>query len=129
MSRAVDVAALRVTPAVWAVVYLLGVWAEPIVLAGWFPGVVGRGLFLAAAALSLLAMISVQRAHRQAALLAGTLATLSRGLTIVVVGLPGASRKSEIIGGSVWISATWFAVVIFALSAPVATAWRVRRWP
>ena len=63
---------------------------------------------------------------RLLASLTGMTAPVSRGLTILVIGQDVVPRKSEIIGGSVWMAVGWLVFTVWLLTVP-ACARRIRR--
>ena len=114
---------LRVTPAVFAVVFALGAWGDPVDLFGLPFGWLTRAAFTVAAATSVAAAVRPRTDRRVVALLTGVAATVSRGLTIVVIGQPVVPRKSEIIGGSVWVTVGWLVFAVWILTVPAAERW------
>lgn len=113
------------TPVVFAAVFALGVWADPVDLFGVHTAGATRVAFAVAAIASLASSVRPAEAVRLVALVAGLAATLSRGLTIVVIGSPGVTRKAEIIGGSVWLATAWMVFAVWVLTVP--SLWRRRR--
>lgn len=112
--------ALRVTPMVFCAIFLLGVWSEPIDFLGvgphWFPRV-----SFAAAAASMATSAAWPTEHtRFAALALGTWACLGRGLTLLIEGQELVPRKSEIIGGSIWMACSYFVLFAWIISVPLA---------
>lgn len=120
---AVDRIGLRVTPAVLAAVFALGTWADPIDLFGLPFGWLTRAAFAVAAVTSAAVALGPRPDRRLVALLAGVAATMSRGLTIIVIGQPVVPRKSEIIGGSVWMAVGWLVFAVWVLTVPAAERW------
>lgn len=115
------------TPIVFAAVYLLGVWADPIDLFGIHTAGLTRAAFAVAAAASMVSAARPVEVVRLVAMVAGLAATLSRGLTILVIGQDGLPRKSEIIGGSVWMATAWMVFAVWVLTVPSLWRWRRRR--
>ncbi len=115
------------TPIVFAGVYLLGVWADPIDLFGIHTAGLTRAAFLVAAVASIVSSARPVEVVRLVAMVAGLAATLSRGLTILVIGQDGVPRKSEIIGGSVWMATAWMVFAVWVLTVPSLWRWRRRR--
>ena len=111
------------TPAVFAFTFALGVWAEPIDLFGLPVSWLTRAAFLVAAVAMVAAAINPDQGVRLVAMLAGVAATLSRGLTILVVGQAGVPRKSELIGGSVWLAVGWLVFAVWVLTVPSVHRW------
>lgn len=120
---AVDRIGLRVTPLVLAAVFCLGVWADPIDLFGVPAGWLTRVAYAVAAVTSVAAAVRPGTDRRLVALLAGVAATMSRGLTIIVIGQPLVPRKSELIGGSVWMAVGWLVFTVWLLTVPAADRW------
>ena len=120
---AVDKVGLRVTPAVFAFVFALGTWADPIDLFGLPAGWVTRLAFAVACVTSAAVAFRPDPTFRLVAFLAGMFATVSRGLTILVLGQDIVPRKSEIIGGSVWMTVGWLVFAIWVLTVPAAARW------
>lgn len=115
------------TPLVFACVFALGVWADPVDLFGLPAGWLTRSAFAAALVCSTTAAAHPDEMSRLVAMIAGLTATLSRGLTILVIGQPGVPRKSEIIGGSVWMATAWMVFAIWVLTVPSLHRSRRRR--
>lgn len=115
------------TPVVFAGVYLLGVWADPIDLFGIHTAGLTRVAFAVAAVASVVSAARPVEVVRMVAMVAGLAATLSRGLTILVIGQDGLPRKSEIIGGSVWMATAWMVFAVWVLTVPSLWRWRRRR--
>lgn len=114
------------TPLVFAGVFGLGVWAEPINLFGLHTSWLTRCAFLVALVCSLAAAVHPDETTRFLAMCAGLTATLSRGLTILVIGQANVPRKSEIIGGSVWMATAWMVFAVWVLTVPSLHRWRRR---
>lgn len=114
------------TPLVFAAVFALGAWADPVDLFGIHTAGATRVAFAVAAVASLVSSVRPAEAVRLVALVAGLAATLSRGLTIVVIGSPGVTRKAEIIGGSVWLATAWMVFAVWVLTVPSLWRWRRR---
>lgn len=123
---AVDRIGLRATPAVFAVVFALGVWADPIDLFGLPFGWITRALFVVACVASTVAAADPDPTVRLVAFLTGIAASVSRGLTILVLGQDLLTRKSEIIGGTVWMAVGWMVFAVWLLTVPAAARWRTR---
>lgn len=64
---------------------------------------------------------------RAMAVLCALLATLSRGMTILVVNQPQLPRKAEIIGGTVWLATAYMVVIVWMLTVPLLGEWEQRR--
>lgn len=111
------------TPLVFAVTFALGVWADPIDLFGLPISWLTRAAFAVALVASLAAAVNPDEGTRLVAMLAGVAATLSRGLTILVVGQAGVPRKSELIGGSVWLTVGWLVFAVWVLTVPAVHRW------
>jgi hypothetical protein len=122
---AVDRIGLRATPVVFAAVFALGVWAEPIDLFGVHAGWVTRAAFAVACVTSLARRCPPPTppcgSSRSAP---GMFAAVSRGLTILVIGQDLVPRKSELIGGSVWMATGWMVFAIWVLTIPAAARWQ-----
>lgn len=114
------------TPLVFALVFALGVWAEPIDLFGLHTSGATRVAFVVALVSSLAAAVHPDETTRFLAMCAGLTATLSRGLTILVIGQDNVPRKSEIIGGSVWMATAWMVFAVWVLTVPSLYRWRRR---
>ena len=114
------------TPLVFALVFALGVWAEPIDLFGLHTSGATRVAFVVALVSSLAAAVHPDETTRFLAMCAGLAATLSRGLTILVIGQDNVPRKSEIIGGSVWMATAWMVFAVWVLTVPSLYRWRRR---
>ena len=114
------------TPLVFALVFALGVWAEPIDLFGLHTSGATRVAFVVALVSSLAAAVHPDETTRFLAMCAGLTATLSRGLTILVIGQANVPRKSEIIGGSVWMATAWMVFAVWVLTVPSLYRWRRR---
>lgn len=114
------------TPLVFAVIFTLGVWAEPIDMFGIHTAGATRVAFAVAAVASLASAVRPVDVVRMVALVAGLAAALSRGITIVVIGIPGVTRKAEIIGGSVWLATAWVVFAVWVLTVPSLWRWRRR---
>lgn len=121
-----DRVGLIFTPLVLAVTFALGVWAEPIDLFGLPVSWLTRAAFVVALVASVAAAINPNEGTRLVAMLAGTAATLSRGLTILVVGQAGVPRKSELVGGSVWLAVGWLVFAMWVCTVPAVDRWRRR---
>lgn len=121
---AVDRIGLRATPVVFAAVFALGVWAEPIDLFGVHAGWVTRAAFAVACVTSLAGAVHPNPTVRLVASCAGMFAAVSRGLTILVIGQDLVPRKSELIGGSVWMATGWMVFAIWVLTIPAAARWQ-----
>ena len=114
------------TPLVFALVFALGVWAEPIDLFGLHTSGATRVAFVVALVSSLAAAVHPDETTRFLAMCAGLTAALSRGLTILVIGQDNVPRKSEIIGGSVWMATAWMVFAVWVLTVPSLYRWRRR---
>lgn len=115
------------TPLVFATVFGLGVWADPVDLFDLHTSWLTRGAFLVAIAAMLVGAVRPSEHTRFVAMIAGLTATLSRGLTILVIGQPPLPRKAEIIGGSVWMACGWLVFAVWVLTVPSLHRWRRRR--
>lgn len=122
----VDRIGLRATPVVFACLFALGAWADPIDLFGVPAGWVTRAAFAVACVTSAAGALRPDPTVRLVAFTAGMFATVSRGLTILVIGQDVVPRKSEIIGGSVWMVAGWMVFAIWVLTVPAAARWSGR---
>lgn len=120
---AVDRVGLRVTPVVFAALFALGAWADPIDLFGLPAGWVTRLAFEVACVTSVAVAVRPHPTVRLVAFTAGMFATVSRGLTILVLGQDLLPRKAEVIGGSVWLIAGWMVFAIWVLTVPAAARW------
>lgn len=120
---AVDRIGLRATPVVFAVLFALGTWADPIDLFGLPAGWVTRAAFAVACVTSVAGAVRPHPTVRLVAFTAGMFATVSRGLTILVLGQDILPRKAEVIGGSVWLSVGWLVFVIWVLTVPASARW------
>lgn len=114
------------TPVVFAAIFVLGVWAEPIDLFGVHTAGATRVAFAVAAVASLVSSARPVEVVRLVALVAGLAATVSRGLTIMVIGQDGVTRKAEIIGGSVWLATAWMVFAVWVLTVPSLWRWMRR---
>ena len=121
-----DRVGLVATPLVFAAVCALGVWAAPIALFGLPVSWLTRATFAVAGVAMVTSAINPDEGARMVAMLAGIAATLSRGLTILVVGQAGVPRKSELIGGSVWLAVGWLVFAMWVLTVPAVYRWRSR---
>ena len=119
----VDRIGLRATPVVFAALFALGVWADPVDLFGLPSGWVVRTVFAIACVTSLAAAVNPDPRVRMVAFTCGMSATVGRGLTILVIGQDIVPRKSELIGGSVWMIAGWMVFAIWVLTVPAAARW------
>ena len=115
------------TPIVFAAIFCLGVWADPVDLFGIHTAGLTRAAFVVAAVASLVSAVHPVEVVRLVAMVAGLTATLSRGLTILVIGQDRVPRKSEIIGGSVWMATAWMVFAVWVLTVPSLWRWRRRR--
>lgn len=115
------------TPLVFAAVFALGAWAEPVDLFDLHTSWLTRGAFIVAAAAMLIGAVRPSEPTRFVAMIAGLTATLSRGITILVIGQPPLPRKAEIIGGSVWMACGWLVFAVWVLTVPSLHRWRRRR--
>jgi len=115
------------TPVVFAAIFTLGVWADPVDLFGVHTAGATRVAFAVAAVASLVSASRPVELVRLIAMVAGLAATLSRGLTILVIGQDGVTRKAEIIGGSVWLATAWMVFAVWVLTVPSLWRWRRRR--
>ena len=118
---------LRATPVVFAAVMVAGVYAEPITLFGFWPGEGGSVAFAMAGLAMLGTAVHPDERSRAFAVLAGLLATLSRGTTILIVDQPQLPRRAEIIGGTVWLCVAYLIVIVWMLSVPLLGEWEQRR--
>jgi len=116
----VDRIGLRVTPAVFALLFALGVWADPVNLFAIPSGWVVRAVFAVACAASVACAVNPSPHVRMVAFTTGLAATIGRGLTILVVGQDLLPRKAEVIGGSVWMIAGWLVFALWGLTVPAA---------
>lgn len=121
---AVDRIGLRATPIVFAAMFALGIWADPIDLFAFHTAWLTRLAFIVACATSTAAAFRPDPTVRLIAFTAGLFATVSRGLTILVIGQDVVPRKSEMIGGSVWMIAGWMVFAIWVLTVPAAARWQ-----
>ena len=121
---AVDRIGLRATPVVFAVLFALGTWADPIDLFGLPAGWVTRAAFALACVTSVAGAVRPHPTVRLVAFTAGMFATVSRGLTILGHDPDIVPRKAEVIGGSVWLSVGWLVFVIWVLTVPAAARWQ-----
>jgi hypothetical protein len=115
------------TPLVFAGVFALGTWADPVDLFQLHTAWLTRGAFIVAAVAMVAAAIRPNEHTRFVAMVAGLTATLSRGLTILVIGQPPLPRKAEIIGGSVWMASGWLVFAVWVLTVPSLHRWGRRR--
>lgn len=121
-----DRVGLVATPLVFAAVCALGVWAEPIDLFGLPVSWLTRVSFAVAGVAMVTSSINPDEGSRLVAMLAGIIATVSRGLTILVIGQDFVPRKSEIIGGSVWLAVGWLVFAVWVCTVPAVDRWRRR---
>lgn len=121
---AVDRIGLRITPVVFAALFGLGVWADPVDLFGLPSGWVVRVVFAVACATSLAAAVRPHPVVRMVAFSCGMGATVGRGVTILALGQDVLLRKSELIGGSVWMIAGWMVFAVWVLTVPAAARWQ-----
>lgn len=111
---------LRVTPLVFAAVFALGVWSEPIDLFGVGPTWGTRASFAAAMVTMIISAVWPSERTRFAALAVGSWACLVRGLTLIIEGQDLVPRKSELIGGGVWMACSYFVLASWLLGVPAA---------
>lgn len=121
-----DRVGLVYTHLVFATIFSLGVWADPIDLFGIHTAGATRAAFAIAAVCSVAAAARPNEMTRWVAMCAGLTAALSRGLTILVIGQDAVPRKSEIIGGSVWMATAWMVFAVWVLTVPSLWRWRRR---
>jgi len=117
---AVDRIGLRATPLVFALVFALGAWADPIDLFGLPAGWIIRAVFTVAVVAMAAAAARPDTDTRFVAFIAGMTAALSRGLTVIVIGQDHLLRKAELIGGGVWVSVAWLVFAVWVLTVPAA---------
>lgn len=115
------------TPVVFAAIFALGAWADPVDLFGIHTAGATRVAFAVAAVAAVASAVRPVEIVRMVALVAGLAAALSRGITIVVIGIPGVTRKAEIIGGGVWLATAWVVFAVWVLTVPSLWRWRRRR--
>lgn len=117
--RTEDRLALRVTPLVFAAVFVLGAWAEPIDVFGVLPGWAGRAGFALACAAAVASAAWPEPRTRFVALAFGSWAAITRGVTILVAGQPNIPRKPEIIGGSIWMACSYLILFCWLVTVPL----------
>lgn len=115
------------TPLVFAGVFALGTWADPVELFAVHTSWLTRAAFVVAIVGMVAAAIRPNEGTRLVAMIAGLFATLSRGLTILIIGQPPLPRKAEIIGGSVWMACGWLVFSTWVLTVPSLHRWERRR--
>lgn len=125
--RRLDWWGLRATPVVFAAVMAIGAWADQIDLFGFWPGWINSGFFALAGVAMLGTVVHPDERGRAMAVLCDLLATLSRGMTILVVNQPQLPRKAEIIGGTVWLATAYMVVIVWMLTVPLLGEWEQRR--
>jgi len=121
-----DVLELRITPMVFAALFTLGVWADPISLFGfgwWWPT---RVSFIAATTAMVVSAVWPATGSRFMALAFGIWAAVGRGLILLIEGQDGTTRKSEIIGGSIWMAVAYLVLFTWVVTVPTL-AWRRER--
>jgi len=114
------------TPLVFATVFGLGTWADPVELFDVHTSWLTRAAFIIAIVCMVAAAIRPSESTRFVAMVSGLFATLSRGLTILIIGQPPLPRKAEIIGGSVWMACGWLVFAVWVLTVPSLHRWRRR---
>ncbi len=121
-----DVLALRITPFVFAVLFSLGAWSELVDLFGFDSGGLIRFSFVAAAVAMLASAAHPSEGTRFAALALGCWAPIARGLTLLIEGQDVIPRRSEIIGGGVWMSVSYLVLFVWLATVPTY-AWHRER--
>ena len=121
-----DVLALRITPVVFGVLFCLGAWSELVDVFGL--GIIGftRWSFIIAAAAMIASAVRPMISIRFVALAFGCWAPLARGLTLIIEGQELVPRKSELIGGGVWISVSYMVLFVWLVTVPTM-AWHRER--
>lgn len=118
---------LRVTPIVFAAVFALGVWSDPIEVFGLGPQGATRVFFAAAGSAMVVSAVHPTEHTQFAALAVGTWACLARGLTLLIEGQDLVPRKSEIIGGSIWMACSYFVLFAWIIGVPTVRWHRDQR--
>ena len=111
--------ALRVTPLVFAALFGVGAWTDPLGLLSPWADWTNRLAMIAACAASVASAVVPSEHVRFAALGFGAWATLSRGLTLIIVGAPGIPRKAELVGGSVWMICSYLVLFVWLVTVPM----------
>jgi hypothetical protein len=114
-----EMLSLRVTPLVFAAMFGLGVWADPVDLFGFWPGWATTVSFTVSMFTMIGAAVVARDSVRFVALAFGSWSALSRGLTLLVAGQEGVPRKTEIIGGGVWLTASYLVMFTWVMTVPV----------
>lgn len=118
-TRVEDRVALRVTPLVFAAVFAMGAWADPLGVLTPIADWTNRATMAVAAVASIAAAVRPRPGWRFVALACGTWATISRGLTLIIVGQDNVPRKSEVIGGSVWMAVAYLVLFSWLVTVPL----------
>lgn len=121
--QAEDVVALRVTPLVFAALFAVGAWTDPLGMLSPWADVTNRLAMIVACAASVASAVHPTEHFRFAALAGGSWATLSRGLTLIIVGTPDLGRKAELVGGSVWMICSYLVLFTWLVTVPIVR-WR-----
>lgn len=119
--------ALRVTPLVFAALFGMGAWTDPLGLLSPWADWGNRLAMIVAAAASVVAAANPSEHFRFAALAFGSWATLSRGLTLIVVGTDELPRKAELVGGSVWMICSYLVLFAWLVTVPMVRTRHERR--
>lgn len=98
--------------------FALGAWADPLGLLSPFADWTNRLAMVLACGASVAAAVRPSEGSRFVALAFGSWATLSRGLTLLVVGQDFIPRKSELIGGSVWMAVSYLVLFCWVMTVP-----------
>ena len=125
--RRLDWWGLRATPVAFAAIMAAGLGAAPIDLFGFWPGWVNLALFGLAAVAMLGTAAHPDERGRAMAVLCALLATLSRGVTIIVVDQPLLPRRAELVGGTVWLGVAYLVVIVWMLTVPLLGEWEQRK--
>ena len=107
---------LRVTPAVFAAVFAVGAWANQF---GVSDDLAGRASMLAGCAAMAVSAFRPTVWCRFAALGFGVWAALYRGLALWIIGQEGVERRSEIVGGSVWLTVAYLVLFAWIVTVPM----------
>lgn len=107
----------------FAVLFALGAWSDVIDLFGIHVYGAIRWGFVAGSAAMVASAVWPNDGTRFVALGLGCWATIARGITLLVVGQDGIPRKSELIGGSVWMIASYFVLFTWIVTVPIL-GWR-----
>lgn len=119
--------ALRVTPLVFAVLFAVGGWTEPLgLLSPWADWTNRLAMFVACGS-SLAAAVGPTEHVRFTALAFGAWATMSRGLTLIIVGTDELPRKAELVGGSVWMICSYLVLFVWLVTVPMVRSRHERR--